>query len=233
MKITVLLFANLREKAGARQLTLDVSSDMCVRDLKNLLESQYPAISPALKTVLVAVNQEYAFDEDIIPADAEIGLFPPVSGGSRPHVYIDIVDDQIDFNKVITEMTLKTTGAVCVFSGIVRGSTQRGNSHETTYLEYEVYKPMALAKMQQVANEIADKWPIIENIYMVQRIGRLEPLTPTIVIACSAAHRDTGIFDASHYGIDRLKEIVPIWKKEVGPGGETWVEGDYIPTRED
>jgi molybdopterin synthase catalytic subunit len=68
---------------------------------------------------------------------------------------------------------------------------------------------------------------------MVQRIGRLEAGTPTVMIACSAAHRDTGVFEAARYGIDRLKEIVPIWKKEVGPHGEEWVEGGYIPTRND
>ncbi len=87
--------------------------------------------------------------------------------------------------------------------------------------------------MQQVADEIRERWPIVEGIVLVQRIGRLEPGTPTILIACSAAHRDTGVFDAARYGIDRLKEIVPIWKKEVGPNGQEWVEGDYLPNEQD
>jgi len=69
----------------------------------------------------------------------------------------------------------------------------------------------------------------VEGIAIVQRIGKLYPKTPTVLIACTAAHRDTGVFDAARYGIDRLKEIVPIWKKEFGPNGETWIEGDYIP----
>ena len=63
--------------------------------------------------------------------------------------------------------------------------------------------------------------------------GRMLPMTPTVLIACSASHRDTGVFEAARYGIDRLKEIVPIWKKEIGPNGETWVEGDYIPQPDD
>jgi molybdopterin synthase catalytic subunit len=85
--------------------------------------------------------------------------------------------------------------------------------------------------MKQVADEIRTKWPVVEGIAIVQRIGKLYPKTPTVLIACTAAHRDTGVFEAARYGIDRLKEIVPIWKKEVSPGGEFWVEGDYIPNR--
>jgi molybdopterin synthase catalytic subunit len=92
---------------------------------------------------------------------------------------------------------------------------------------------MAEAKMRQVAEEIRARWPSVEGIAIVQRIGRLEPGTPTVLIACSAAHRDTGVFEAARYGIDRLKEIVPVWKKEVGPSGETWVEGDYFPEPEE
>ena len=112
---------------------------------------------------------------------------------------------------------------------MVRGVTTRDNPHETVYLEYEAYKPMAEAKMKQVADEIRAKWPTVEGIAIVQRIGRLYPRTPTVLIACSSPHRDTGVFEAARYGIDRLKEIVPVWKKEVGPQGEEWVEGDYIP----
>ena len=83
--------------------------------------------------------------------------------------------------------------------------------------------------VRQVADEIRSRWPTIEGIAIVQRIGRLYPRTPTVLIACTAAHRDTGVFEAARYGIDRLKEIVPVWKKEVGPNGEEWIEGDYLP----
>ncbi len=88
---------------------------------------------------------------------------------------------------------------------------------------------MARAKMQQVADEIRERWNVVEGIAIVQRLGVLLPETPTVMIACTAAHRDDGVFDAARYGIDRLKEIVPVWKKEVGPGGEAWIEGEYVP----
>ena len=140
-----------------------------------------------------------------------------------------ITEAEIDLNDLLARVTLTSTGAAAIFAGMVRGETKRGNAYDTQYLEYEAYVPMAEAKMKQVADEIRARWPVVEGIAIVQRIGRLYPRTPTILIACTAAHRDTGVFDAARYGIDRLKEIVPIWKKEVSPGGESWVEGEYIP----
>jgi molybdopterin synthase catalytic subunit len=140
-----------------------------------------------------------------------------------------ITEDEIDLNDLVAKITLMSTGAAAIFTGMVRRETKRGEAHSTDYLEYEAYIPMAEAKMKQVADEIRTKWPVIEGIAIVQRIGKLYPKTPTVLIACTAAHRDTGVFEAARYGIDRLKEIVPIWKKEVSPNGQFWVEGDYIP----
>ncbi len=140
-----------------------------------------------------------------------------------------ITEDEIDLNNLLAKITLTSTGAAAIFAGMVRGMTRRGDAHETEYLEYEAYVPMAEEKMKQVAQEIRTRWPTVEGIAIVQRIGKLFPKTPTVLIACTAAHRDTGVFEAARYGIDRLKEIVPIWKKEVSPGGESWVEGEYFP----
>jgi molybdopterin synthase catalytic subunit len=104
---------------------------------------------------------------------------------------------------------------------------------DSKYLEYEAYKPMAEAKMKQIADEIRARWSSIVGIAIVQRIGRFEVGEQTVIIACSANHRDTGVFEAARYGIDRLKEIVPVWKKEINPVGEIWVEGDYLPDKND
>ncbi len=145
-----------------------------------------------------------------------------------PLVY-SVTEEEIDLNELLAKITLPTTGAAAIFTGMVRGLTARDDPHQTAYLEYEAYVPMAEAKMKQVAEEIRARWPSVEGIAIVQRVGRLMPQTPTVMIACTAAHRDTGVFEAARYGIDRLKEIVPIWKKEVGPRGEFWVEGEYIP----
>ncbi|MBI2758183.1 MAG: molybdenum cofactor biosynthesis protein MoaE [Chloroflexi bacterium] len=140
-----------------------------------------------------------------------------------------ITESELDLNDLLAQITLPNTGAAAIFTGMVRGETRRGEAHDTAYLEYEAYVPMAEAKMKQVADEIRVKWPAIEGIAIVQRVGKLYPQTPTVLIACTAAHRDTGVFEAARYGIDRLKEIVPVWKKEIGTNGEFWVEGDYLP----
>jgi molybdopterin synthase catalytic subunit len=140
-----------------------------------------------------------------------------------------ITEDEIDLNRLLEQITLHSTGAAAIFTGMVRGITNNGKAYETTLLEYEAYKPMAEAKMKQIADEIRARWVTIEGIAIIQRIGRLYPRTPTVIVACTAAHRDTGVFEAARFGIDRLKEIVPVWKKEIGPTGEEWLEGNYFP----
>lgn len=147
---------------------------------------------------------------------------------SLPTIFA-ITESELDLDALLAQITLPSTGAAVMFTGMVRAETRRGDAHDTVYLEYEAYQLMAEAKMKQVADEIRRRWPSIQGVVILQRVGRLYPCTPTVLIACTAAHRDTGVFEAARYGIDRLKEIVPVWKKEVGPNGETWVEGDYIP----
>jgi MoaE-MoaD fusion protein len=234
MKVTVLFFAHLKERAGADRVVLDVPEGTLIKDLKARLSADYPGLKPALPTAIFAVNQEFSYDEDPLTAGGEVAVFPPVSGGQElfPTIF-QITEEALDLDALVAQITLPTTGAACLFTGMVRGKTVRGDAHETVMLEYEAYKPMAEAKMRQVADEIRQQWPSIEGIVIVQRIGRLEPGTPTVLIACSAAHRDTGVFEAARYGIDRLKEIVPVWKKEIKPGGEVWVEGEYQPRRGD
>lgn len=240
-KVRVLFFATLRSLAGQREVELELPGAATVGALKARLAQQFPAIEPHLASCLAAVNREYSADDSLVKPGDELALFPPVSGGaseggsaseggadSGPTV-AQIVEGALDLDALLAQITLPTTGAACVFTGMVRGITRRGDAHDTRYLEYEAYQPMAEAKMRQVAGEIRARWPSVEGIALVQRVGRLLPGTPTVLIACTAAHRDTGVFEAARYGIDRLKEIVPVWKKEVGPNGEMWVEGDYHP----
>lgn len=249
MKIRVLFFATLKDRARMNRMELTLTDGATVSDLKTALAAQLPDLSPALPTALVSRNHEFALADDTLTDGDEVGLFPPVSGGSAPTTpaeypptrplsrdyptIFQITNNSIDLDALVASITLPSTGAACVFTGMVRGVTSRGEAHETSYLEYEAYAPMAEMKMKQVADEIRARWPSVEGIALVQRIGRLDPGTPTVLIACSAAHRDTGVFDAARYGIDRLKEIVPVWKKEVGPGGEEWVEGAFLPTEKD
>ena len=235
IQIRVLFFATLKDLTGKKEVELNVADSVQVRQLKVKLVELFPQIEDSIDTVLVAINREYAFDEDIIPEGAEVGVFPPVSGGTEnlPFIVIRITEEELKLGEVLAKITFPSTGGVCSFTGTVRANTKGEDPRETKFLEYEAYKPMAEEKMHQVADEIIEKWPMVEGIAIVQRVGYLMPGTPTVLIACSAGHRNDGVFEAARYGIDRLKEIVPIWKKEVGPDGQEWIEGEYIPTRTD
>ena len=234
MTVTLLYFSTLRTRTGSARETLELTEPISVARLRQILAERHPALAEALPSSVVAVNHDFAFDETTLADGDEVALFPPVSGGGDPGPTVfHVTQDPIELNGLLAGLTLPTTGAACVFTGMVRGETLRGEAHSTTVLEYEAYRPMAEAKMRQVADEIRERWPSVEGIAIVQRVGRLDPGTPTVLIACTAAHRDTGVFEAARYGIDRLKQIVPVWKKEIGPGGESWIEGSYTPTPED
>ena len=230
MQIHIKLFATLKDRAGAPQVTIDLPEDATVSALLDRLAQTHPKLAPSLATCLVAVNQEFAFGSTPIQAGDEVALFPPVSGGSSFPEIFHITAGSIDLNELVAAVTLPSTGAVCTFTGTVRGVS---SDHETQQLLYEAYTPMAEAKMKQVAAEMRARWPTIQGIAMVQRVGRLNVGEFTVLIAVSAGHRDQGVFEAARYGIDRLKEIVPVWKKEIGPQGEEWVEGHYHPPEEE
>lgn len=230
MAVTLLYFSTLRARAGSARESLELPEPISVARLRQILVERHPALAEALPSSVVAINRDFAFDESTIVDGDEVAVFPPVSGGADPGpTVLHLTQDPIELNALLAGLTLPTTGAACVFTGMVRGETLRGAAHSTAALEYEAYRPMAEAKMRQVAEEIRERWPSVEGIAIVQRVGRLDPGTPTVLIACTAAHRDTGVFEAARYGIDRLKQIVPVWKKEIGPDGEVWVEGDYTP----
>jgi len=231
----VLFFATLREKTGVHETTIEFPLGSHISDIKNILLIKFPALDSSMDTIIVALNHEFAFDEDVVPNKAEIAVFPPVSGGEinleKYPTVIAIVDHEIDINTIVAEITLSTTGATCIFSGIVREVTSRGIAHQTEHLQYDAYLGMAESKLRKICLEIRSRWSEVEGIAMVQRIGKLVPGTVSVVVACSASHRDSGIFEAARYGIDRLKEIVPVWKKDVSKDGEVWVEGEYHPIR--
>lgn len=234
LNIRIVLFAKLKEIIGTSEINFDLSENAKVSDLKKELLLSYPGLKDYADIMLVSIDQNFAYDDDLIPTNAEVALFPPVSGGTDSNLnFFDVTNDAFEFNSLITNVIQAQTGAVVMFTGVIRGETDNTEHPKTTGLEYEAYIPMAKAKMAQVAEEIRERWPSIQKIVMIQRIGYMDAGTPTIVVICTAAHRNTGVFEAAKYGIDRVKEVVPIWKKEIGPDGQSWIEGDYIPGKGD
>lgn len=235
MNATIRLFATLKDLAGSNSVTITLPEPATIDDVRAQLAAQHPALAAALPSALAAVNQEYVFSGHLIGDGDEIAFFPPVSGGSAsPPEYFALIEGAIDLNDFTRRIVTPATGAVALFSGFVRGETQaQSGTQETLRLEYEAYAPMALAKMRQVAAEIRARWGDVQGIAIAQSVGVLEVGQATVLIACAAGHRDQGIFEAARYGIDRLKEIVPVWKKEIGAAGQTWVEGHYHPAPHD
>ena len=237
MKVDILLFATLKELAGKNRLTIELPGPIAsVQDVKDQLSKDFPLMGKNLSVAIAALNEEYAFEEDEVRDGDSLAFFPPVSGGSDTYPTIaQLASEPINHDELVASITVPATGAVVVFSGMVRGETRQegGGKLMTEHLEYEAYESMAVAKMYQVADEIREKYPLVQGIAIIQRIGKLEVGQNTIVIACSAGHRGDGCFEGVKYGIDRLKEIVPVWKKEVGVDGESWVEGSYMPNPQD
>ena len=227
MRVRVRLFARLREIAGVGELEIDLTEGATVGDLLKALHDEYPRLADMTPRTIISVNQDFATLDSLLGDGDEVALFPPVSGGVDS---FRVTFDLITLDEVAGMVIQPHTGAVATFAGVVRNVT---GDNEVAYLEYEAYQEMALAKLRQVAEEARARWPAIVEVAIVQRIGHLEVGDVSVVIAVSSGHRGEGCFEACRYAIDRLKQIVPIWKKEVGPTGEEWVEGDYLPTASD
>ena len=136
----------------------------------------------------------------------------------KPTKLFEVTTEGVSVDEVVARLADPAIGAVIAFVGVVRGTTE---GREVRYLEYEAYPEMAEETLRQIGDEIRARWKTIQEVAIVHRVGRLEVGEIAVVIALSAAHRPE-VFDAVRYGIDRLKEIVPIWKKEVWADGEEW-----------
>jgi molybdopterin synthase catalytic subunit len=231
--VRVRAFAGLREALGFSGSAVTLPAGTDVAGLVARLAADYPAARLTTRRYTAAVNRAYAPPDRILADGDEVGLIPPVSGGSgnvgvgSPRPY-EISDRPISLDDVAGRVAAPELGGITLFAGTVRGTTaargKPGGRITTDYLEYEAYPEMAEASFAAIAAEAQARWPGISAVAIVHRVGRLEVGDTSIAIAVSAAHRGE-TFDACHYIIDRIKQIAPIWKREVGPDGSSWVEG--------
>ncbi len=223
IRVTVKLFASIREAVGCDELTWELTPSATLGDLVRALDEAYPQAGLARRALLMAVNQRYASADERLHDGDEVALFPPVSGGADigPHDVYELTHEPLSVDALARRVGLPSCGAVATFVGIVRDHT---GDRQVEYLEYEAYPGMAEAMMAQIGAEIRARWPTIQAVGIQHRLGRLQIGEASVVIAVSAAHRPE-VFDACRYAIERIKEIVPIWKKEVWTDGEVWVEG--------
>jgi molybdopterin synthase catalytic subunit len=150
----------------------------------------------------------------------EVAFMPPVSGGAGED-FFRLTRDPIPTHDLTRQLTAPEDGAVVVFEGVVRNHSRDG---KTLFLEYEAYEPMALRKMEEIGREMREKFSV-GGIGMIHRLGRLEIGETSVAIVVTSAHR-AAAFEACRYAIDRLKQIVPIWKKEHFEDGAVWAEGE-------
>ncbi|MFY9556693.1 MAG: molybdenum cofactor biosynthesis protein MoaE [Blastocatellia bacterium] len=222
VKITALLFGQAREWVGSSSLDLELDAPATVESAFAILRTRHPRLAEMERSLLFAVNEEYASSSTPLADGDHLAVLPPVSGGEVPSGDIfEITRDPIDIPDLRTRLLEGDSGAVVIFDGVARNNTK---GRATLYLEYEGYEPMALRTMEQIGREVHERWPI-NRFGIIHRLGRIDTTESSVVIIVTSAHRKIA-FEACHYAIDRLKKIVPIWKKEYFSDGAVWVESE-------
>lgn len=220
--VRVRLFAGAAQAAGQRELSGEWAGFTAGEVVQELVR-QFPALGPLAPTLALAVNREYVEADHRLQDGDELALIPPVSGGAGIP-FFEVVTRPLSADAVAGKVVAPEIGAVVTFVGTVREWTY---GRRTIRLEYEAYPEMAVQGMERIAREIRERWPGA-RVAISHRVGRLEIGEASVVIAVGTPHR-ADAFDACRYAIDRLKQIVPIWKKEVWEDGEEWVGSQLGP----
>ena len=229
--IRVLFFGMLKEIAGRNEDRLELPEGSTLADVFD----HYAAITPRLRemsgSIVIAQNHAFGQRSEPVIDNAEVALLPPVSGGAGPwtHVVEDpaghffaLTREVIDVAALRNRILLPEDGGIVVFEGVVRNNSA---GRQTRFLDYECYESMAVQVMATIGRELAAAHEI-SRVAMVHRLGRMEIGEASVVIVVTAPHRRPA-FDAALEGINRLKKLVPVWKKEHFQDGEVWVEGEW------
>lgn len=231
MQIRVLFFGVLKDLMGRSAETLELPDGARLEAVLSHYASRTPRLEPLLPSLAMSVNQEYSGPDQTLRAGDEVGLLPPVSGGSeyrdttaRPPASVRIVRDPISTQAELDRLKLPEDGAAVVFEGVVRNNTR---GRRTLYLDYEAYEAMALKQMEVLSTEARSRFAV-RAVTLVHRLGRLEIGETSVLIVVASAHRGPA-FEACRWIIDTLKKTVPIWKKEYFKDGAVWADGEPFP----
>lgn len=247
--VRVLFFGAARETVGKNEIDLKLRSPTAAASAFEQVLEAFPDLRRFGRSLLFAVNQEYATPDREVREGDELAVFPPVSGGvggeaERPgnagvlpaaetedgHTkkqgddFFELTTEPIDVGAVARRVVRPECGATVTLDGYAREWTR---GRQTLYLIYEAYKPMATSEMRRLGRDAHERFAIA-HIGIVHRTGRLEIGETSVVIAVSAPHRRSA-FEACEWAIRELKRTVPIWKKEFFQDGEVWVEGEGAP----
>src|SRR3984885_6174076 len=233
VQVRVLFFGLLKDICGGAEARLDLPPGSTTGSVFDHYAAAFPRLRQMASSIVLARNQEFATTLEPLAEGDEVALLPPVSGGSRERSplheikeseghFFALTRDPIDPLAMESRILQGCDGAIVTFQGVVRNNT-RGRA--TLRLEYECYEAMAIRKMAEIGREIAGQYAI-SRIAMVHRLGTMEIGEASVVIVVAAPHRKPA-FEAALEGINRLKRLVPVWKKEFFADGEVWVEGDW------
>jgi molybdopterin converting factor subunit 1 len=228
MRVRVLFFGLLKDLAGKGSEELSLPEGATVGDLLSHYE-QDAKLKATLRSIAVALNQEYAARSAALRDRDEVGLLPPVSGGAdaaqpATPTRVQLTRERIDTSALSQRMKRPEDGAVVVFEGIVRDNSR---GRRTVYLDYEAYEEMASKQLDELATEARAKFKVRE-VAITHRLGRLYIGETSVAIVVCSAHRGAA-FEACRWMIDTLKKTVPIWKKEYFEDGAVWADGEPFP----
>jgi molybdopterin synthase catalytic subunit/molybdopterin converting factor small subunit len=243
IQVRVLAFGVLKDTLGPNEIPFDLPEGTTVADLLEHLREARQVVDELntpgrgtrnlaylLRGIAVSVNAEYANPSQILRDGDEVGLLPPVSGGTQEQtdqaqpIEVSLTRDPIDADNLVAAAKQGESGAVVVFDGIVRNNSR---GRQTLYLDYEAYEEMATKQMNDLAHEAIAKYGV-RHVTIIHRLGRLQVTETSVLIIVASAHRGQA-FDACRWLIDTLKKKVPIWKKETFVDGAVWADGEPFP----
>ncbi|MGE0398364.1 MAG: molybdopterin converting factor subunit 1 [Kofleriaceae bacterium] len=215
MRVTVLYFAVFRERLGIDEEALELPGGARVRDAVAALAQKHEPIATLRTKFRVAVNQDFADDDQALSDGDEVALIPPVAGGGR---HVLLLETPLSLDRVVAAVSGPGMGGIVTFTGMVR---DHARGKRVVRLDYSAYAGMATKEMTRIIEGIEREVPSA-RLAVEHRIGSLAVGDLAVVIAAAAPHRAEA-FDACRQMIERLKESVPIWKREHGDDGSTWV----------
>ncbi|HLI52067.1 MAG TPA: MoaD family protein [Thermomicrobiaceae bacterium] len=217
MRITVHYFALLRESVGKSRETRDLPDGSQVLDLLQALSADYPIVGEMRASSMLMLNQEYVEEDAEIRDGDDFALIPPVAGGDGTERF-KIVDHPLDPGEISRLVEDPSAGAVVLFLGNVRDNAR---GRKVVSLEYEAYAPAAEKMLARIGDELRQRWGI-ERVAIHHRVGHLKIGETSVVIAVASPHRAEA-FEGCRHAIERIKQIVPIWKKEHYRDGDSWI----------
>ncbi len=222
----------LRDITGRAEEWIEVDPGARLDTIFERYAVQFPRLQELASSIVLASNHQFCDRSEVVRENDEVAFLPPVSGGTGrysqqifdagPGHFFALTREPIDTAGIAKQLLQGVDGALVNFEGVVRNNTK---GRPTEFLDYECYEPMAVKTMAEIGRELAAAHAI-SRIAMVHRLGRMQVGETSVAVMVTAPHRKPA-FEAALEGINRLKRVVPIWKKEHFTDGEIWVEGEW------